>query len=152
MAIGVGMLVVAMWVVTLALPDPRPPTVEAAAAKIETYFDRVEHSLAPGSIRERSEEVAEVPCPLEDSGGQAKVRRTLHIDPDVDRVAWVARLDEVFPEADGWVVRVRTLDSRENLRVRVVGQDLTIIDITALASDGEARITLRSTSECSQRP
>lgn len=150
MATGTGVLVVAMWAVTLALPDPRPPTVETAAAKIESYFDRVEGSLPASSVRDRSAEVVEEPCPLEDLGDQATVRRTLRIDPDLDRVAWVAGLGEAFPEEDGWVMRIRTLDSRDNLGIRLVARDLTIINIVASASDGEARITMRSTSECSQ--
>lgn len=150
MAIGVGVLVVAMWVITLALPDPRPPTVETAAAKIESYFDRVEGSLPASSVRDRSSEVVEEPCPLEGPGDQATVRRSLLIDPDLDRVAWVAGIGEAFPEEDGWVMRIRTLNSRDNLGIRLVARDLTIINIVASASDGEARITMRSTSECSQ--
>ena len=150
MTIGVGVLVVAMWIVTLSLPDPRPASVEAAAAKVESYLDRIEGSLPSGAILERSEDIAEKPCPLDDLGDRASVRRTLHIDGDLDRVAWVASLDEVFPEADGWTMRIRALDSRENLGVRLVADDLTIINITASEASGEARITLQSTSECSQ--
>jgi hypothetical protein len=151
MVAGVGVLTVGIWVVTLALPDPRPPTVEAAAAKVVSHFDRLEQSLTESSTRERSTEIVEGPCPLGEFGDRVQIRRILRIDPHLDRVAWVADLDDVFPEADGWVVRVRTLDSRENLGVRIVGRDLTIINITASSSDGEARITMTSTSECSQR-
>lgn len=150
MATGIGVLVAAMWIMTLALPDPRPPTVEAATAKIESHFDRIEESLSASSILERSEDVAEQPCPLEQHGDQARVRRILHIDPDLDRVAWLTDLEEALPEADGWVVRIRTLDSRDNFRIRVVARDLTVINIAAGGSDGQARITLNSTSECSQ--
>ncbi|MBM7466907.1 hypothetical protein [Microbacterium esteraromaticum] len=139
---------VAMWIVTLSLPDPRPASVGAAASKIESYFDRIEGSLPADAILERSEDIAEKPCPLDDLGDRASVRRSLHIDGDLDRVAWVASLDEVFPETDGWTMRIRALDSRENLSVRLVADDLAIIDITASAASGEARITLQSTSEC----
>lgn len=141
MVIGVSVLLVAVWIATLMVPSPLPPTLEAAAAKIERHFDRIEESLAAGSILERSEEITDEACPLEDLGDQTSVRRVLYVDPELDRVAWAAALDEVFPEADGWVVRVRTLDSRENFGIRIVGRDLTIINITASDASGKSHHT-----------
>ncbi|MFF7291249.1 hypothetical protein ACFY9N_01815 [Microbacterium sp. NPDC008134] len=150
MVIGCGGLLAVVWLATLVVPSPPRPLLEEAVAKIEGHFDRIEESIAAGSIIERSEEVAEQACPIEERGAQARVQRVLDVDPDLDRVAWAAALGGTFPEADGWVVRVRTLDSRANLGIRIVGRDLTIINITATDASGEARITLRSTSECSR--
>ncbi|MFC6356324.1 hypothetical protein [Luethyella okanaganae] len=150
MAVGVGMLVIAVWIVTLLLPNPQPLTVEAATAKVTGYLDRIESTLPVGSVLERSEEITQDSCPIEERGGQAKVRRVVYVDPVLDRVSWAATLSGEFPEADGWVVRVRTLDSRENLDIRIVGRDLIIMNLTASDASGQARITMGATSECSQ--
>lgn len=150
MAVGVGMLVIAVWVATLLMPNPQPLTVEAATAKVTGYLDRIESTLPADSVLERSEEVTQHTCPLEERGDQARIRRVVYVDPELDRVSWAAALSGVFPEADGWVVRVKTLDSRENLGIRIVGRDLIVINITASDDSGQARITMRSTSECSQ--
>jgi hypothetical protein len=150
MAVGAGILVVAVWVATLLMPSQQPLTVEAATAKVTGYLDRIEGTLPADSVLERSEEVTRSACPLEERGDQAKIRRVVYVDPELDRVSWAAALSGEFPEADGWVVRVDTLDSRENLGIRIVGQDLIVINVTASDASGRARITMRSTSECSQ--
>jgi len=150
MAIGVGVLVAVVWIATLLIANPQPPTKEEAAAKIEEHFDRIEGSLSAGSILDRSEEIAEEACPLEGLGDQTRVQRVLYVAPDLDRIAWATTLREVFTEADGWAVRVKTLDSRENLGIRIAGRDLTVISITATDASGDARVTLLSTSECSR--
>ncbi|UIP59728.1 hypothetical protein DSM26151_26420 [Agromyces marinus] len=71
------------------------------------------------------------------------------VDPVLDRVTWARTLAQEFAEADGWVVRTKALESRDNLEIRVVGRDLLVIDIIARGDPAQARITLRSISECS---
>ena len=149
-AVGVGVLVIASWLATLLVPSPRPLTVEAATTEVTAHLDRIEGTLPAGSVIERSEVVAHDACPLEEYGDRAKIRRVVDVDPALDRVSWAAALSAEFPESEGWVVRVTTLDTRENLGIRVVGRDLIVIDIIASDDIGQARITLRATSECSQ--
>lgn len=150
MTVGVGILVIAVWIATLLTPNPQPVTVEAATAKVTGYLDRIESTLPANSVLARSEELTQDSCPIEERGGQATVRRVVYIDPVLDRVSWAAALSGAFPEADGWVVRVSTLDSRENLRIRIVGRDLIVMNLTASDASGQSRITMRATSECSQ--
>lgn len=144
------MLVIAVWVATLFMPDPQPATVEAATAKVTGILDQVERTLPAGSVLDRAEEVTQQACPAEERGDQAKIRRVVSVDPKLDRVSWAAKLSEAFHQTDGWVVRVKTLDTRENLGIRIVGRDLIVTNITASGHDGQAQITMRSTSECSQ--
>lgn len=150
LAVGIGVLVIAVWVATLLMPNPHPLTVEAATAKVMGHLDRIESTLPAGSVLDRSEEVTQGACPIEERGDQAKILRVLSVDPELDRVGWAATLHEVLPEKDGWVVRATTLDSRENLRIRIVGRDLIVINIIATGESGQAQIAMRSTSECRQ--
>ncbi|UOE45771.1 hypothetical protein [Agromyces larvae] len=150
LAVAVGALAVAAWVATLLVPDPQPPTVAAAVAKVTAHLDRIEGTLPTEIVLDRSEEITRAACPLDGRGDQADVQRVIRIDPAFDRVGWAAGLERAFPVADGWVVRATALESRENLGIRLVGRDLIVIDVTARGGDGQARIEMRSTSECSR--
>ncbi|QEO15401.1 hypothetical protein FLP10_13915 [Agromyces intestinalis] len=150
LAVAVGLLAIGAWVATLLVPNPQPPTVEAATAKVTAHLDRIEGTLPAAIVLDRSEEITRAACPLDGRGDQADVRRVVGIDPAFDRVGWSAGLSEAFSEADGWVVRVTALESRENLDIRIVGRDLIVIELTARGGDEQARIEMRSTSECSR--
>ncbi|GAA4046506.1 hypothetical protein [Agromyces indicus] len=149
LAVGVALFVVGIWVATLLTPSPRPMTVEAAAAEVAARLDRIEGTLPEASVLDRSETIAREACPLEGRGEQARVVRVIDVDPEFDRVTWARALAEEFAESDGWVVRTKALETRENLEIRVVGRDLLVVDIIARGDPAQARITLRSRSECS---
>ncbi|WDH78562.1 hypothetical protein PTQ19_13750 [Microbacterium esteraromaticum] len=65
---GAGALVLVLWVVTLFLPDPRPATLEAATATVTSHLDRIEDTIPEEVVQGRSERIAPLPCPLEESG------------------------------------------------------------------------------------
>ncbi|MFD4420352.1 hypothetical protein ACFWN7_02475 [Agromyces sp. NPDC058484] len=126
-------------------------TVEEATTVVTGYYDRVEETIPANAMLGTSQEIVQEPCPLEDRGDRATVRCVINLEPTMDRVAWAASLSKEFPEADSWVVRVRTLDSRENLRIRIVGKTMIILNITAVRNAaGEASIIMTSASGCSQ--
>ncbi|BDZ55193.1 hypothetical protein [Agromyces marinus] len=149
LAVSVGLLVIGIWVATLLMPSTQPMTVDAAAAEVTARLDRIEGTLPEGSVIDRSETIAVEACPLEGRGEQARILRVFDVDPVLDRVTWARTLAQEFAEADGWVVRTKALESRDNLEIRVVGRDLLVIDIIARGDPAQARITLRSISECS---
>ncbi|GAA1057297.1 hypothetical protein GCM10017608_34320 [Agromyces luteolus] len=149
LAVGVALLVIGVWVATLLTPSPQPMTVDAAVAEVAARLDRIEGTLPEGSVLDRSETVKVEACPLQGRGEQARMLRVFDVDPEFDRVTWARTLADEFAESDGWAVRTKALETRENLEIRVVGRDLLVVDIIARGDTAQARITLRSLSECS---
>ncbi|MCA1306609.1 hypothetical protein LC082_06850 [Microbacterium esteraromaticum] len=150
---GAGALVLVLWVVTLFLPDPRPATIEAATATVTSHLDRIEDTIPEEVVQGRSERIAPLPCPLEESGPQVKVQRVIDVDPHLDRARWAADLSHELAKQEGWVMRVTTqgaTDARDDLRIRIVSPDLTIVNVIASDAAGTARITMHATSECTQ--
>ncbi|ANJ28569.1 hypothetical protein ATC03_19555 [Agromyces aureus] len=137
--------------VALLVPDGRPQNLAAAEKQVLEVFDRIEGEVPSAALVDTDDSSEQVVCANHDDRLQTKLVRTLSISDSVDRVAWARALISSFDPDDGWVARATTLGQNDDLRVRIVGRDLLVFNVYISDESGSARITIRSTTECSAR-
>ncbi|MFK4728287.1 hypothetical protein ROT00_01230 [Agromyces mediolanus] len=145
---GVVVLCGVVWAAVAVTQAQQTRTVAEHSAAVTAQLDAIEATVPAASALDRTDEVIVQPCPLEGRGEQTVHRRSVELDPGFDRVAWAASLGDAFPEEEGWQRRVKPLDNREDLGIRLVGRELITVEITATGDDERARLTMRATSEC----
>ncbi|MFH8251128.1 hypothetical protein ACH3VR_12230 [Microbacterium sp. B2969] len=141
-------LLLAVPIVWLLLPDQRPSTSDDALHVLTSHMDDVVATLPAELISSDEQSSHEGLCPADTGVSLVELRRVLVLDDAFDQLAWPTTLRESFPAADGWRVRTQNLATGTMQQITLAGLDLSLVNVVAEEEDEGVRLTMTSSSPC----
>jgi len=150
-ALAVSVLVILLLVVIISqnIHTDRPTTRAGVIAEVLVDVDSIAATLPADAIVSTSDARAGSDCPDGSGGEEVAVSRTMTVGTDFDRYAWVDSVARRF-EGMGWSVTEKTLDNRDHIALKLVGQQLLIYRVTVTDEAGVPQVIIRSTSRCTE--
>lgn len=148
-SVSVILLVVVVVIISLNMRTDRPTTRAGVIEEVLVDVDSIAATLPAGALVSTSEASAGSDCPDGSGGIEVSMSRTLTVGPDFDRYAWVDSVARHY-EGMGWSVTEKTLDNRDHIALKLVGQQLLIYRVTVTDETGVPQVIIRSTSRCTE--
>lgn len=142
-----SLLVIAGIAISM-LPPSGPASAAEAERSVTAMIDRIVDTIPQDSVLDMQNEATVAPCVTDPSDVTISLRRLVTVDPALDRVAWFNTIRGLFSDPDEWSFRVRALDARDNLRMTIVGTDLSRFIILATGDVAAARVSVSVDTQC----
>jgi hypothetical protein len=112
---------------------------------LDDILDRLPTDAVVSSTRTESRES----CPDGTHGAQVTVERRFALDPAFDAPSWTTATREAYAAEDGWTASLKTLSSRDHVRLTLVGRPLIIYRLSTGSPERPDELIARATSRCS---
>jgi hypothetical protein len=145
-----GALLATVLVIAGGTRSGNPTTVAGVTREVDAGMDDILNRLPARAVVSSTRTQSRENCPDGTDGAQVTVERRFTLDPDFDAPSWLTVIRKAYAAKDGWTSTVKTLGTRDHVRVTLVGRPLIIYRLTSGSPDAPAELIVRATSRCSK--
>lgn len=145
-----GGILVTVWILAVNARSDAPTTRAGVRAEVIAVVDEIGEMVPADAVMGREDEEHFFACRGGGARDQFSIRRVVLIPADFDRRGWISGLEQDFRTREGWQARLKVIGDNDDLQLKVVGRKLIYFYVSASDESGTARITISSTSRCTQ--
>jgi hypothetical protein len=136
-------------IITQNIRTDRPTSIDGVRNEMLVDVDAIYATLPASVVTAPTDDYEVTSCPDGRGGKEVSITRTLTVNSDFDRFAWIAKVTKLYKD-DGWSVGVRTRGASDHLELKLIGQKLLYYRVTVTGESGTSLVIIRSTSRCSE--
>jgi hypothetical protein len=144
-----GALLATILTLVASTRTGNPTTVAGITREVDAGLEDIVNRLPAGAVGSSTRTEARESCPDGTHGAQVTVERRFALEPAFDAPSWIAGTRKAYAAKDGWTASVKTLSSRDHMRLTLVGRPLIIYRVSTGSPDRPDELIARATSRCS---